>query len=127
MDNTYAIGNNVRGKVTGVQRYGAFVSFDGSRQGLIHISEITDGFVRDIHDFLSIGEFVTVKILSIEELSGKMSLSLKAVHSSVERPNAYVRKQHILSIPKTRPDGFLPLKEKLKEWIVEANSHHHLS
>ena len=40
------------GKVTGIQPYGAFVALDEQNQGLVHISEITHGFVKDINDHL---------------------------------------------------------------------------
>ncbi len=45
----------------------------------MHISEITNGFVRDIQDYVNVGDEVSVKVLSIDEESGKISLSLKAV------------------------------------------------
>ncbi|MGL4818556.1 MAG: S1 RNA-binding domain-containing protein, partial [Bacilli bacterium] len=106
MTNTYEVGQIVRGKVTGIQRYGAFVSFEGTKQGLIHISEITDGFVRDIGDFISSGDLIRVKILSIDELTGKMSLSLKATHQGEDRHVQPTRKHHVMSIPRTCPDGF---------------------
>lgn len=48
---TFKVGDVVSGKVAGIQSYGAFVALDNSTQGLVHISEITHGFVKDIHDF----------------------------------------------------------------------------
>ena len=53
----------VKAKVIGLQNYGAFVEVDDEYQGLIHISEISDGFVSDIHNFLEIGETIYVKVL----------------------------------------------------------------
>ena len=63
--------------MTGIQDYGAFVALDAETQGLVHISEITNGYVKDIHDFLKVGDTVS-KVLSIDEEHRKMSLSLKA-------------------------------------------------
>lgn len=48
---TFKVGDVVSGKIAGIQSYGAFVALDNSTQGLVHISEITHGFVKDIHDF----------------------------------------------------------------------------
>ena len=79
MNDQIEVGNIVKGKVTGIQPYGAFVSLSEDRQGLVHISEITNGFVRDIQDYVNVGDEVSVKVLSIDEESGKISLSLKAV------------------------------------------------
>ncbi|MER2113072.1 MAG: S1 RNA-binding domain-containing protein, partial [Solibacillus isronensis] len=47
------VGDVLTGKVTGIQPYGAFVALDEYTQGLVHISEITYGFVKDVSDFLS--------------------------------------------------------------------------
>ena len=46
----YKVGSTVTGNVTGIEKYGAFVSLDDYYSGLIHISEISDGFVKDIND-----------------------------------------------------------------------------
>ncbi len=78
MSEQYTTGVVVTGKVTGIQDYGAFVALDAETQGLVHISEITNGYVKDIHDFLKVGDTVEVKVLSIDEEHRKMSLSLKA-------------------------------------------------
>ena len=48
--NEYKIGMVVKGKVTGIQTYGVFIQFDHETQGLLHISEISHGFIRDISD-----------------------------------------------------------------------------
>lgn len=64
---TFKVGDVVSGKIAGIQSYGAFVALDNSTQGLVHISEITHGFVKDIHDFLEVGQEVKVKILDIDE------------------------------------------------------------
>ena len=68
---SYQIGQIVEGKVTGIQSYGAFVSLDPKTSGLIHISEISDGFVRDV------GLFVHVGILSGSRSSIMMKKNTK--------------------------------------------------
>lgn len=69
-------GKVVEGKVTGITQFGAFVSFDGGKTGLIHISEVALEYVKDIKDHLKEGDTVKAKILSIDK-SGKISLSVK--------------------------------------------------
>lgn len=110
MSEQYTTGVVVTGKVTGIQDYGAFVALDAETQGLVHISEITNGYVKDIHDFLKVGDTVEVKVLSIDEEHRKMSLSLKAAK----------RKQGRILIPNPSENGFNTLREKLTEWIEES-------
>ncbi len=66
MSTKYEVGNVVTGKVTGIQPYGAFVALDEETQGLVHISEITHGFVKDVNEHLKIGDEVSVKVLAVE-------------------------------------------------------------
>ncbi|MDM5157019.1 S1 domain-containing post-transcriptional regulator GSP13 [Bacillus sp. DX1.1] len=110
MSEQYTTGVVVKGKVTGIQDYGAFVALDAGTQGLVHISEITNEYVKDIHDFLKVGDAVEVKVLSIDKEHGKMSLSLKAAK----------RKQGKILVPNPSDKGFNTLREKLTEWIEES-------
>ena len=63
-------------RVTGIQPYGAFVETPNHTEGLIHISEIMDDYVHNLKKFLSEGQIVKAKILSIDD-EGKLNLSLK--------------------------------------------------
>ena len=72
MTETIEVGSVLTGKVTGIQAYGAFVALDENNQGLVHISEITHGFVKDIHEYLKVGDEVKVKVLSIDNKLGKL-------------------------------------------------------
>ena len=63
----YMVGEVVEGVITGIQPYGAFVYLDSKHNGLIHISEISERFVRDVHTYVKINERVKVKILDIDE------------------------------------------------------------
>ena len=69
------IGTKVAGKVTGITKFGAFVELGDGKTGLVHISEVSDAYVKDIHDVLHVGEPVTVKVLSIQD--GKIGLSIR--------------------------------------------------
>ena len=55
-----AVGNILTGKVTGITKFGAFVSLAPGKSGLVHISEIANTFVNDVSEFLSVGQDVTV-------------------------------------------------------------------
>lgn len=77
------VGEIVEGKVTGLTKFGAFVSLPEEKVGMIHISEVSTTYVKDIGDFLEKGQTVKVKVLSIDE-NGKISLSLKQVPENAE-------------------------------------------
>ena len=68
-------GSIVEGKVTRITNFGAFVELDEGKVGLSHISEVAEVYVNDVRDFLSEGDTVQVKIVSID--GNKIALSLK--------------------------------------------------
>ena len=83
-----AVGNILTGKVTGITKFGAFVSLVPGRSGLVHISEIANTFVNNVSDYLSVGQEVTVKIIGIDQ-NGRINLSIKAALPApppVQRP-----------------------------------------
>lgn len=77
------IGTIVEGKITGLTAFGAFVSLPDGKSGMVHISEVSNSFVKDIKDFLKEGQDVRVKIVSISE-EGKISLSIKKAEAPAE-------------------------------------------
>ncbi len=110
---TYKTGKIVKGIVTGIEKYGAFVSLDEYYNGLIHISEVSHNFVRDINDFLKIGDNIYVEIIEVDEISGQLKLSIKNI-AYKKKPTIYKKKI------KETPNGFNTLKEKLPFWIEES-------
>lgn len=70
------VGEIYEGKVTGITKFGAFVSFEGGQTGMVHISEVAPTFVNEIKDFVTEGQSVKVKVLAISP-EGKISLSMK--------------------------------------------------
>ncbi|MCL2378946.1 MAG: S1 RNA-binding domain-containing protein [Defluviitaleaceae bacterium] len=74
-----AVGNIYTGKVLKIKPFGAIVSLPGSIPGLVHISQITNGFVQDVGDVLAVGDEVDVRVVSQDSASGKISLSMKDV------------------------------------------------
>lgn len=69
-------GEIVEGKVTGLTNFGAFIELPDNKVGMVHISEVSNQFVKEISDFLEKGQIVKVKVLNIDD-SGKISLSIK--------------------------------------------------
>lgn len=70
------VGEILEGKVTGITNFGAFILLPDGTTGLVHISEISEGYVKDINDYLKENQVVKVKILSLDR-NGKVSLSIK--------------------------------------------------
>ena len=124
MSEKYEIGAVVTGKVTGIQPYGAFVALDDSTQGLVHISEITHGFVKDINEHLKVGDEVKVKVLSVDEKAGKIGLSIRATEEAPERSEKKAPKKRQASVKATShiesTEGFNSLKDKLQAWIEQS-------
>ncbi|MED1421454.1 S1 domain-containing post-transcriptional regulator GSP13 [Bacillus smithii] len=118
MSAKYEVGSIVTGKVTGIQPYGAFVALDEETQGLIHISEITHGYVRNIEDYLKVGDEVQAKIVAIDEEDGKISLSMREMESS-KTDRKMPRRYGNIKLDDSST-GFNTLKEKLKEWIAQS-------
>ena len=87
MSEKFEVGQIVEGKVTGVKPFGAFVSLDDSKQGLVHISHVTHGFLKNINDAVAVGDVVKVKVVSIDESNGKIALSMKEV--APKAPSSY--------------------------------------
>ena len=86
-------GSIVEGKVTRITNFGAFVELEEGKVGLIHISEVADVYVNDVHDFLNEGDKVQVKVVSIEG-NGKIALSLKQAKVKPPESDAQSLKQN---------------------------------
>ncbi len=70
------IGQIYEGKITSITNFGAFVSLPDGPDGMVHISEVSDRFVKDIHDVCQVGDTVKVKVITIAD-NGKIALSIK--------------------------------------------------
>ena len=79
------VGAILDGKVTGITKFGAFVALPGNRSGLVHISEIAYSYVNDVHDLLSEGQQVQVKVIGIDD-SNRINLSIKQALPPPTRP-----------------------------------------
>ncbi|MFC4558619.1 S1 domain-containing post-transcriptional regulator GSP13 [Virgibacillus kekensis] len=125
MTDKFETGQVLEGKVTGIQPYGAFVALDDEVQGLVHISEITHGYVKDINEHLSVGDEVKVKVLNVDEAKNKVSLSIRATE---EAPKARTKPQKNNAPKQQQQDnsnaGFNTLKDKLEEWIEQSEGNY---
>ncbi|OIJ13799.1 RNA-binding protein S1 [Anaerobacillus arseniciselenatis] len=118
------VGSVVEGKVTGIKPFGAFVAIDGEKQGLVHISQVAHGFVKDINEHLSVGDQVKVKVMSIDEESGKISLSIRETVPAPEKPARPARSEKPRKVEakhQEKSQGFNTLEEKLKGWLKQSN------
>lgn len=121
MTKKYETGEVLSGKVTGIQPYGAFIALDDKTQGLVHISEITYGFVKDIHDHLTVGEDVQIKVLEVDETANKISLSIRALTEAPEkRKDERSKKSLQARVDERDKEGFNSLKDKLQGWIDKS-------
>ena len=66
----------INGKITGITKFGVFVELDKGVSGLVHISEVSNSFVKDINDVLKVNDEVKVKVLDCTDMK-KISLSIK--------------------------------------------------
>ena len=114
----HEIGELLIGRVTGVKPYALFLTFDDGVEGLLHISEISDGFVRDIEKYGTFNDEIRVKVLSIDKNNGFLRVSYKQVEES-ERYNTHDNNKRNAPIEVSEED-FAPLKEKLPEWIANT-------
>lgn len=113
----YKKGQIVKGTVTGIEEYGAFVSLDEYYTGLIHISEISHGYVKNIKNYVNIGDVIDVEVLDVDKETLQVKLSIK---------NINYKKKHSIKKRKIQETslGFKTLSYKLPIWIEESLKKH---
>ena len=110
----YEIGQIIIGTVTNVKPYALFMDFEDGVSGLLHISEISDSFIRDIERFGTKGDQIKVMVVDIDKNNGFLRVSLKRV------PQDETYSTHTnggRTVPETSDSDFKALEEKLPEWI----------
>ena len=112
------IGDKLRGTITGIQPYGAFVELESGITGLIHISEIKTGYIENIHDLLAIGDSVQVQVLDFDEYTKKASLSMR----TLEEEKHQLPRRRRFSNDRIK-HGFAPLGRMMPVWTREALEH----
>ncbi len=73
----------VEGSVVGITKFGAFIELEDGKKGLIHISEISNQFVKDVNDFLKVNDKIKAKVIHISD-DGKIDLSIKRLNEDEE-------------------------------------------
>ncbi|CAH2212021.1 S1 RNA-binding domain-containing protein [Tepidibacter aestuarii] len=138
----FEIGNIIEGTVTDVKPFGAFVAIDEKTKGLVHISQISHNFINDINEHISAGDKVKVKIISIDEESKKISLSIKQAKPFTPKPkdkpsyssnsnsgssynsnsgSNYRNRDASKGKFQAKPKKETSLEDKLKDWLKQSD------
>lgn len=105
----YKKGNIVTGSITGIEKYGAFVNLDEYYSGLIHISEISNEYVKNINDYIKIGDTIKARVIDVDNDSFHVKLSIKDFNYKVNNVSSYPIEEV--------GSGFEILKNNLPTWI----------
>jgi|InofroStandDraft_1065614.scaffolds.fasta_scaffold26372_2 S1 RNA binding domain protein len=126
-----SVGAILEGKVTGITKFGAFVSLPDGKSGMVHISEVANSFVNDINDFLKEGQAVRVKVIGIDG-AGRINLSIKkalpAAESAPARPAAPQQRRGGAARPRgpqrqqPRDPSTMTFEDKLKMFMADSES-----
>lgn len=132
----FGVGSILEGKVTGITKFGAFVSLPGNKSGLVHISEIAYSYVNDINEHLSEGQTVKVKVIGIDA-NNRINLSIKQAAPPPPRPerrpgprpeggdrpprNGGNRRPEVFN-PKPQPKGPASFEDQLKQFMAASDS-----
>lgn len=102
----------LEGVVTNVTKFGAFVDIGVHQDGLVHISELSNRFIKDPSEAVKTGQIVKVMVLSVDTKAKRIALSIKALTAPAPRPAAKVAAK-----PASRPEA--TLDEKLAALSVK--------
>lgn len=120
------IGAIVEGEITGITNFGAFVQLPEGKVGLVHISEVSSAYVKDIHDFLKEHDKVKVKVLTIDE-RGKIALSIKQAEPPAPpkpvRPPVENRERRGNGRPQggSKPSQPMSFDDKLSKFLKDSD------
>lgn len=123
------VGAVVEGKVTGITKFGAFVALSEGRSGLVHISEVANTYVNEVGDYLTVGQTVKVRVLSIAK-DGKINLSVRQAAESPAAPRRDAPPRQPSRNTPARGDAQLPdppsadraFEDRLKKFMQESDS-----
>jgi len=112
----FGVQDIIKVKVIGIQPYGIFIRVcdDEAYTGLIHISEISYDFVKDIEKIAQIDDIMYAKVLDVDEINKHVKLSIKAL-----QPKNRYRWSKVKVKQDPQITSFDSLNEKLPEWIQE--------
>ncbi|MDR3277890.1 MAG: S1 RNA-binding domain-containing protein [Oscillospiraceae bacterium] len=122
------IGAILTGKVTGITKFGAFVSVAPRKSGLVHISEIANTYVNDVQEHLTVGQEVNVKVIGLDAGTGKINLSIKAALPPAPRETSFRERTPARSAPRAAapaeppPSGDVAFEDKLKRFMQDSDN-----
>ena len=110
------IGDVISGTVEHIADYGAFVRLDNGLKAMVHISELSYNFVKNVADVLALSQQVTAKVIKIDD-KGRIDLSIKALQVKEPKP---VRREEdfekkLTSFMKQSDEKIADLNSKLKD------------
>lgn len=82
------VGRILEGKVTGITKFGVFVALEGGVSGMVHISEVSTEYVKDINDHVKDGQVVKVKVIGSDD-KGRLSLSMRKAIEPERKPVSF--------------------------------------
>lgn len=109
------IGSILSGKVTGITKFGAFVTLSDNRTGMVHISEIAHTYVNEIREHLTEGQEVTVKIIGVSP-ENRINLSIK---KALPQPR---NEQYSAPRRAAAPPAPATFEDKLKAFMQDSES-----
>ena len=122
------IGSVLEGKVTGITKFGAFVMLPGGKSGLVHISEVANSFVSDVHEHVQVGQAVRVRVLNVTP-EGKINLSIKrALEPAPAAARPAPRSESVRRAPEPArfeadgPSADQAFEDRLKRFMQESDS-----
>lgn len=112
-----SIGEIVKGIVVKITNFGAFVKIEEGIEGLVHISELSNDFIKKVEDAVKVGDEVSVKIVS--EKDGKYAFSIKKAQSPKEKNNYFYSAE---KIDNKRPED-MSFEDKLALFMKQSNEN----
>jgi S1 RNA binding domain protein len=132
--NTVAIqiGSTVEGTVVKLADYGIIVRLAGGKVGLVHISEVADTYVRDVHDYFKENDRVCVKVLKIND-KGRYELSVKqadeknvvASHEAPSRSRHQEAYEHVPRDPRYTAERPQTFEDRLSRFMKDSEERIH--
>ncbi len=98
------VGAIVAGKVSGITNFGVFVDIGGAT-GMVHISEVAKNYVKDLKEYVHMGQEVMVKVISVSP-EGKVSLSMKQAEAPEQREERRPRREREKAVVSRGADSF---------------------
>src|SRR5262245_10693884 len=117
VESKYYVGARVKGTVSRLMEFGAFVKLEPGVEGLIHISELAHGRVFRTGDVVSEGQEVEVKVMSVDKEKQRIGLSLKALQARPEKPGEKKVEDEDMPLPADAPKPPRKLNKELKGGI----------